>query len=289
MRGKFQNMLVSLLRNTDTVISLNVVTDVKSRYTARDVVENARTITGKYLNAAYHDVHDIANKIEHVIDIMKKHFSSQPGAYYSSSLFFISIGLHKVTLQKRVVMLDIDTFIKGDVAELFNEFDKFFIFLESNTLIFNYRFETDAVLGAAPELTPVYHHILYTYRNSHKDTKMGSPFSEGGFPGVNSGVLLLDLEKMRRSVIYQGLLIPGEIDKLAQEFTFQGHLGDQDFYTLAALKYPYLLHLLDCGWNRQLCTWWRDHGYQENFHKFATCPSKTKIYHGNCNSHIPDT
>lgn len=50
MRGKFQNMLVSLLRNTDTVISLNVVTDVKSRYTARDVVENARTISGKYLN-----------------------------------------------------------------------------------------------------------------------------------------------------------------------------------------------------------------------------------------------
>lgn len=45
--------------------------------------------------------------------------------------------------------------------------------------------------------------------------------STGGFPGINSGVLLLDLEKMRKSVIYQGLLIPGEVDKLAEEFKFK--------------------------------------------------------------------
>uniref|UniRef100_A0A0A9WZ56 Xyloside xylosyltransferase 1 n=1 Tax=Lygus hesperus TaxID=30085 RepID=A0A0A9WZ56_LYGHE len=272
-RIKFQSMLVSLLKNTDVVISLNVITDVKSRYMARDVVENARITTGKYLNAAYHDIHDLANKIEGIIEIMKKHFSSQPGAYYSSSLFFISIGLHKVTLMKRAVMLDIDTFVKADIADLFDEFD---------------NFGTDAVLGAAPELTPVYHHILYSYRSSHKDSKLGTAASEGGFPGINSGVLLLDLEKMRKSVIYQGLLIPGEVDKLAKEFKFKGHLGDQDFYTLVALKHPYLVHLIDCGWNRQLCTWWRDHGYQTTFHTFAACSSLTKIYHGNCNTHIPD-
>ncbi|KAK7085267.1 Xyloside xylosyltransferase 1, partial [Halocaridina rubra] len=43
-------------------------------------------------------------------------------------------------------------------------------------------------------------------------------------------------------------------------YSFQGHLGDQDLYTLIAFDYPELFYTLPCGWNRQLCEWWRNHG-----------------------------
>jgi hypothetical protein len=67
----------------------------------------------------------------------------------------------------------------------------------------------------------------------------------------------------------------------------QGHLGDQDFYTLLAMEYPDLVHLLPCVWNRQLCTWWRDHGYRDVFDAFAYCNGSVKLYHGNCNTPVP--
>jgi len=68
----------------------------------------------------------------------------------------------------------------------------------------------------------------------------------------------------------------------------QGHLGDQDFYTLLGMERPELIHMVDCGWNRQLCTWWRDRGYADIFANYSECHSKTKLWHGNCNTPIPE-
>ena len=47
-------------------------------------------------------------------------------------------------------------------------------------------------------------------------------------------------------------------------------------------------HVLDCTWNRQLCTWWRDHGYSDVFDAYFRCEGHVKIYHGNCNTPIPE-
>ncbi|XP_014243230.1 xyloside xylosyltransferase 1 [Cimex lectularius] len=272
IKSKFERMLDSLLRTTGAVLSLNLVVDASSRYIAKDIVDAAKNNTGKYLKVVYHEVHVLTNKMESIIKVMQKHFSSQPGAYYSASLFFLSIGLHKFIFQSQVVMLDVDTFIKTDITELFDEFDKF---------------SNESVIGAAPELTPVYHHILYLYRSRNNTTRFGAAHSKGGLPGINSGVLLLDLEKMRRSTLYQHVLEEHEVNRLASKYIFKGHLGDQDFYSLLTFEHPSLIHRLDCGWNRQLCEWWKDHGYQETFDTFARCDSTVKIYHGNCNSKIP--
>lgn len=54
------------------------------------------------------------------------------------------------------------------------------------------------------------------------------------------------------------------------------------------MEHPHLVHLLPCVWNRQLCTWWRDHGYRDVFDAFAYCNGAVKLYHGNCNTPIPD-
>ena len=54
------------------------------------------------------------------------------------------------------------------------------------------------------------------------------------------------------------------------------------------MEHPELFHVLDCTWNRQLCTWWKDHGYSDVFDQYFRCDGEVKIYHGNCNTPIPE-
>ena len=66
-----------------------------------------------------------------------------------------------------------------------------------------------------------------------------------------------------------------------------GHLGDQDFFTLLSMRHDNLFHHLPCTWNRQLCDWWRNHGYADIFHRYYSCSGHIDILHGNCNTPIP--
>lgn len=91
----------------------------------------------------------------------------------------------------------------------------------SNDKVVCFSFGNETVLGLAPELTPVYQHILYIYRSQHKDTKFGNPLATGGFPGVNSGVVLIDIEKQRSSAEYQNLLKPNIVQNLTQKYSFK--------------------------------------------------------------------
>ncbi|KAG5890576.1 hypothetical protein JTB14_012704 [Gonioctena quinquepunctata] len=72
-----------------------------------------------------------------------------------------------------------------------------------------------------------------------------------------------------------------DIGLLFNEFdTFRGHLGDQDFYTLVGNEYPHLIQTLNCKFNRQLCTWWRDHGYSNIFEHYFKCNHDIVVLHG---------
>lgn len=100
--------------------------------------------------------------------------------------------------------------------------------------------------------------------------------------------MLLDLAGMRASSLYNQLLEPERVAKLANQYRFRGHLGDQDFFTMIGMEHPELFYSLACGWNRQLCTWWRDHGYGDIFQLYYHCDGPVYIYHGNCNTPVPD-
>ena len=118
-------------------------------------------------------------------------------------------------------------------------------------------------------------------------TRVGEPPPDG-LTGFNSGVLLLDLDQMRKSKLYNSLITADAVKSLSEEFHFKGHLGDQDFFTLLNMKYEKLFHVLPCEWNRQLCRWWEKHGgYNDVFHLYFNCDAPVKIYHGNCNTPIP--
>ncbi|XP_067006536.2 xyloside xylosyltransferase 1 [Anabrus simplex] len=275
LKYKFKRFTHSLVQHASIRTSLHIITDNSSRTIAEEIFENVRVSTSKDFLIHYYDVKLLAEQLEDIISAMQPHFSSQPGTYYSDALFFLSLGLHRIAInQERAIMFDADTKLLTDVAHLFKEFD---------------NFGPDALFGLAPELTPVYHHVLYMYRSRHKKTMFGEPASSpGGFPGVNSGVVLFRLDRMRQSKEYNELLKLESVSQLTSKYSFKGHLGDQDFYTLLAMEKPNLVHLLSCLWNRQLCTWWRDHGYRDVFDKFFHCEGSVNVYHGNCNTPIPD-
>lgn len=197
---------------------------------------------------------------------------------------------------KNGILLDCDVVFRSDVKELFDEFKKF---------------SPENLFGLGPELTPVYRHVLYKYRAANPSTNFGNPFylhllpqragvrhaadtddtyrlGKHGYPGLNSGVVMLNFDTIRRSKHYEETLKPENVRNLVKKYSFKGHLGDQDFYTLLGYEFPALIYYLDCIWNRQLCTWWKEHGYGEVFDAYFHCEGRVKIYHGNCNTRVPE-
>lgn len=215
----------------------------------------------------------VLKPLKDLINFVRPHFSFKQGAYYSDGLFYISIGLFKVMPLKKVILIDADVKFLGDIQVLNKYFD---------------NFSSEAVIGIAREQQPVYRHVLYEYRRLNQGTKIGDPPPEG-IPGFNSGILLLDLEKMKRSNLYNSILNNSTIIlNLIDKYKFKGHLGDQDFYTLINFEYPELFYTLPCNWNRQLCQWWKRHGYRDVFDLYHSCNGTIHLLHGNCNSLIPD-
>ncbi|KAF7386523.1 hypothetical protein HZH68_013655 [Vespula germanica] len=275
MRRKFYVFTKSLLSLATVDIAFHVITDDDSRPIAQNVVQSVASSTKKTMKVQYYNVHELAQRLEDIVSVMSPHFSSKPGTYYSDALFFLSLGLHRIAPvdQKVAAMFDADTKFRKDVKELFKEFD---------------NFGKQALFGLAPELTPVYRHVLYLYRSKHAKTAYGEPTHAGGFPGFNSGMVLFNLERLRESSLYERIVSKDSVDAMTNKYHFKGHLGDQDFYTILGMERPELIHTIDCGWNKQLCTWWRDRGYADVFANYSLCNSETKLWHGNCNTPIPD-
>ena len=93
----------------------------------------------------------------------------------------------------RLIFVDVDTEFRNSVEKLNQQFE---------------YCDDQQLLGLAPELSPVYRHILYVYRNQHKTSLLGEPKGKG-FPGYNSGVVLMKLDKM--TILFYYVLIEEDI------------------------------------------------------------------------------
>lgn len=167
------------------------------------------------------------------------------------------------------------------------------------------RFSAENLFGLGPELTPVYRHILFQYRAKNPHTDFGSPYYSShannkhhkshhnnrkhGYPGLNNGVVLMNFERIRKSKLYGELLSAENVQRIANKYEFKGHLGDQDYFTLLGHEFPSMIYRMECAWNRQLCTWWKEHGYGDVFDAYFQCEGRIHLYHGNCNSRIPES
>ncbi|XP_040468830.1 xyloside xylosyltransferase 1 [Falco naumanni] len=278
LRAKGQAALRSLLRHGRLggadALHLHLVTEGASRDIGLGLLRDLLRGAAFRHQVIVHDVNELTEKLFPIVEAMQKHFSAGSGTYYSDSIFFLSVAMHRIMPKEvtQIIQVDLDLKYKTNIRDLFDEFD---------------NFPEGAVIGIAREMQPVYRHTFWQYRRENPQTKVGDPPPDG-LPGFNSGVLLLNLEAMRQSKLYNQLLEPTMVQKLTEKYHFKGHLGDQDFFTMVGMEHPELFHVLDCTWNRQLCTWWRDHGYSDVFDQYFQCEGEVKIYHGNCNTPIPE-
>ncbi|KAF0042072.1 xyloside xylosyltransferase 1 [Scophthalmus maximus] len=278
LQDKFRVAMLSMVKHgrflEGEVLVLHFVSDQASQELGERMLRGfLLDATFKY-EVLFHDVVELTQKLFPIVEAMQKHFSAGSGAYYSDAIFFLSVAMHHIMPESlmRIVQLDLDLKYRTNIRDLFQEFD---------------RFPPGAVIGITREMQPVYRHTFWQYRKENAQTRVGEPPPDG-LPGFNSGVMLLDLGAMRASALYNQLLEPSNVAKLADQYRFRGHLGDQDFFTMIGMEHPELFYSLACGWNRQLCTWWRDHGYGDVFQLYYRCKGPVYIYHGNCNSPIPD-
>ncbi|XP_068174897.1 xyloside xylosyltransferase 1 [Antennarius striatus] len=278
LQDKFRVAMLSMVKHgrfmEGEVLVLHFVSDQASKELGeRMLQEFLFNATFKY-EVVFHDVLAFAQKLFPIVEAMQKHFSSGSGAYYSDAIFFLSVAMHHIMPESlsHIVQLDLDLKFRTNIRDLFQQFA---------------QFPPGAIIGITREMQPVYRHTFWQYRKENPQTKVGEPPPDG-LPGFNSGVMLLDLHAMRASALYNQLLDPSNVAKLADQYRFRGHLGDQDFFTMIGMEHPELFYSLACGWNRQLCTWWRDHGYGHIFQLYYHCHGPVYIYHGNCNSPIPD-
>ncbi|KAM9274775.1 LOW QUALITY PROTEIN: xyloside xylosyltransferase 1 [Cariama cristata] len=278
LRAKGQAALRSLLRHGrlggGDALHLHLVTEGASRDIGLGLLRDLLRGAAFRHQVVVHDVNELTEKLFPIVEAMQKHFSAGSGTYYSDSIFFLSVAMHHIMPKEitQIIQVDLDLKYKTNIRDLFDEFD---------------NFPEGAVIGIAREMQPVYRHTFWQYRRENPQTKVGDPPPDG-LPGFNSGVLLLNLEAMRQSKLYNQLLEPTVVQKLTEKYHFKGHLGDQDFFTMVGMEHPELFHVLDCTWNRQLCTWWKDHGYSDVFDQYFQCEGEVKIYHGNCNTPIPE-
>lgn len=271
MREKLAICLGSLLALSSAPLRLYIVTDGPSADVARQVLADASAKASSDVLAELLDMDDMLAPLEDLVSFLQPHFSSH--GYYGKKLFFLSTGLHRLFPAgvRRLILLDVDLHLRSDIALLQKHFA---------------LFPPGAIMGLAHELQPVYRHCLHKYRQQHPGTPCGEPAPHGN-PGFNSGVLLIDLEAVRSSSTYKKFLTASGVQWLVEKYSFGGNLGDQDFYSLLSWEFPELFYVLPCTWNRQLCEWWRHHGYADVFDEYHRCNGTVHIYHGNCNSSIP--
>ncbi|CAN7938160.1 unnamed protein product [Ixodes hexagonus] len=272
MREKLSICLTSMFRRCSAPLHLHIVTDGSSQEVAKQVLVDASAGCAVKIAVDFFDVNDILEPFRDVISYMRLHFSPTSG-FYNDALFYVSVGLHRVLPLRRLILLDIDLRFESDISLLRRHFS---------------LFPETAVIGMGHELQPVYLHLFHEHRKRHPETKCGSP-SPHGNPGFNSGVLLIDLHRVATSPVFRNLSSRKGIEYLTSKYSFRGHLGDQDFYTLLSCERPELVYVLPCTWNRQLCQWWKDHGYAQVFDDYHRCEGRVDIYHGNCNTLMPAT
>ncbi|XP_013771979.1 xyloside xylosyltransferase 1-like [Limulus polyphemus] len=272
LKEKFSVSVSSIFQHTNSTLRFHLICDDHSMIIARKVIQSIGSLANNFVQIFFYHVDYVIKPVEDVISYLQPHFTYKPGAYYSDSLFFLSIVIYRVFPQERLLMIDVDTKFMSDVSDLYSHFK---------------NFTSQTVIGLAYEQQPVYHHLLHEYHQAQPDSLAGMP-QPAGSPGFNSGVLLLELQSMRNSNLYQNLIQETAVKKLVQKYKFKGHLGDQDLYSLLGFEHKELFHILPCTWNRQLCHWWKDHGYEDVFEDYNQCDGEINLYHGNCNTQIPD-
>jgi UDP-xylose:glucoside alpha-1,3-xylosyltransferase len=148
---------------------------------------------------------------------------------------------------ERVIYLDTDTLLLDDIGILYRDF------ISSNRL---------AAMSAEHEAAAQAGH--------YRDEAQHPYYNQNGVHGLNSGVLLMDLDRIRQTKDWSD-----QLESFRLEYQDRLVFGDQDLLNLYFHQYPKRLHLLEsCRWNYRI-----DHCYFRSH-----CPDhdgKISLLHGN--------
>ncbi|KNC76459.1 hypothetical protein SARC_11043, partial [Sphaeroforma arctica JP610] len=261
---------------TQPALHLHLIGDTDSLPILQDIVASKNDF--KSIAVSVYDLKDARAHIDPaIVENLRAIFGSEK---FNDIAFFLPPLLPRILPPNvtHLLVTDTDMLFRSDISKLWDVFHEF----------------TDTqVIGLAHEMQPVYRNVFGRYRlnnpNLPEAQNIGMSVSEGGFPGFNSGVMLMRLDRLRKLSLWKHVLEDELMKTLATMYEFKGHLGDQDLYSLLSVPHAELFYTLPCGWNRQLCTWWRDvGGYKEPiFGYYNDCAGDIHVAHGNCNTKIP--
>ncbi|CAM5164040.1 unnamed protein product [Natator depressus] len=100
LQARAQAALRSLLRRArlqpGQVLHLHFVSEPRSRQIARGLLRPLLRGLPFRCQAVFHDVDVLTEQLGPVVEAMRKHFSAGSGAYYSDSIFFLSVAMHRI-------------------------------------------------------------------------------------------------------------------------------------------------------------------------------------------------
>ena len=171
-----------------------------------------------------------------------------------SFIYMYKPFLYELLPLDRVLVLDFDVLILGDLRELWDQFD---------------AFSPSSVIGLAHSQSPEY-------------SDLGTwPHKPGPRAGLNGGVQLQHLQRMRADVAAGGAYLR-DLRRCAaggcKRYWKLPRLGDQTYYTGLCLREPATCHVLPCEWNRQLSNRFYTH---RDFRPWHECAPPCKLAHGN--------
>jgi hypothetical protein len=147
-----------------------------------------------------------------------------------------------------------------------------------------HQFSGSALIGVAPELTSKYREAATDYLEAHPTSHVASL---GRFQGLNSGVVLFNLTRMRASFLYNEELTVERMNILLENFMFGGKccVGDQEWLTLIGWEHQFLVHPLPCAYNSIEASVVQEESLSYNtrvnskWKSYFVCPGEPKIIH----------
>jgi len=205
---------------------------------------------------------NVIEKYEVGIDGAQQIWGFTPVDKYSHDLFYISPFYHLVFPFEKFGIIDVDIEFKHSINLLFEQFN---------------NFNQKQLYAFGKDMSPLYRTLLYQYRKENPKTLLGEP---GALQGVNTGVVLLHLERMRNSKEVDMFLNATNLDTLCDKFHFKGFIGDQDWWNIVVWERPDLYYNLDCSLNFQLKKEFNTPPFDTLFDLYHNCESKMVIQHG---------
>ena len=215
------------------------------------------------------DIEDILDENRSFVEALKKQNVNGEDATkdkYAADLFYIGPLYHLAfsSIDKIIFIDSTDLLFVSDVKDLQDQFA---------------NIGDQAVMMVGLDLSPHYRINLEKFIKTAPETYLGKP---GRYQGLNTGVVLFDLAKMRRSSQYNNNLSPERVHLLFSTYQMKMTVGDQDWFTLLSYQQENLFSILPCQFNAQTSLqYWSAN--KPTFYSYHHCdvPGSIKIYHCN--------